>query len=140
MLLVLGLPGFVQYALLTLPWSALALSLWGVAVWRLVGKRPPGPPEAGAGAVRGCAAPLLLGTGVLVPWLTAFWHPAASALVFWAVPGLLVAMALMARREHLARGRGLLASVAPLVAFQVQLMVYGVLLWVGHILNGGSPI
>ena len=73
MLLILGIPGFLQAAFVSLPWSGLALAIFG-------------------------------------------------------------------SREHAHHGRGVIAILVPLAAFQIQLMIYGAMLFIAHIFNGGSPI
>ena len=140
MLLIFGIPGFLQFALVSMPWSALALAIWGIMIWRLLRRKPDGEPELGAFAARGCAAVPLLLSGALIPWLTALWPAPLAALLFWAAPALLAALAVSGSREHAYYGRGAVSILAPLAAFQVQLMVHGALLFIGHILNGGSPI
>ena len=140
MLLILGIPGFLQAAWVSLPWSGLALAVWGVILWRLTAQTRGKTPEQGAFAARGCAVAPLLVSGLFISWLTARWPDPLSALLFWAPPALLLALAIFGSREHAHHGRGGIAIFVPLAAFQIQLMIYGALLFIGHIFNGGSPI
>ena len=140
LVLALGLPGFALLAWLTLPWSGLALAAWGLALWLLLRRRRTEPPEPGASVARAIAVVILLFAAVFVTWLSYRWHALPSALLFWAGPALLAAIAVWAGREHAFHGRRRVAIFVPLLAYQIQLMIYGMLYSIGSIMAGSSPI
>jgi hypothetical protein len=140
MLLFLGLPGFLLFAWLSLPWSLLAIAFWGAMVWLGLRKIELGPLTDGAFVIRGCAVAALLFFGTAIPFLTGNWPDPVAPFAWFAVPVLLTGLAISAYRDHTKSGRHFIAVAAPVVALQVQLMIHGALLWIGHIFSGGSPI
>ena len=140
MLLFSGLPGFLFFAWLSLPWSLLAIAFWGVLVWLGLRKIKLGPLADGAFVIRGCAVVLLLALGTAIPFVTGNGPDSVSAFAWFAVPVLLAGLAIAACRDHAKNGRHFIAVAAPVMALQVQLMIHGALLWIGHIFSGGSPI
>jgi cyanate permease len=83
---------------------------------------------------------ILLFAALFVTWLSYRWHAFPSALLFWAGPALLAAIAVWAGREHAFHGRRRVAIFVPLLAYQIQLMIYGMLYSIGSIMAGSSPI
>ena len=140
MLLFLGLPGFLFFAWLSLPWSLLAIAFWGALVWLGLRKIKLGPLADGAFVIRGFAVVALLAIGTAIPFLTRSGPDSVAAFAWFAVPVLLSGLAIAACRDHAKNGRHFIAAAAPVVALQVQLMIHGALLWIGHIFSGGSPI
>lgn len=140
MLLFSGLPGFLFFAWLSLPWSLLAIAFWGVLVWLGLRKIKLGPLADGAIVIRGCAVALLLALGTIIPFVTGNRPDLVVAFAWFAVPVLLTGLAIAAYIDHTTHGRPFTAVAAPVVALQVQLMIHGALLWIGHIFSGGSPI
>jgi len=140
MLLFTGLPGFFLFALHSLPWSLLAIGAWSLVSWQVLRKIDLGPLADGAFVLRGCGVAALLLVGIAIPLLTRSWPAPAAAFAWFGIPVLLAAFAIAACREHARRGRRLIAIAVPAIALQIQLMIHGALLWIGHIFSGGSPI
>jgi hypothetical protein len=140
MLLFSGLPGFLFFASFSMPWSLLAIAFWGVLVWLGLRKINLGPLADGAIVIRGCAVVLLLAVGMIIPFLTNKGPGSVAAFAWFAIPVLLTGLAVAACIDHKKHGRPFTAVAAPVVALQVQLMIHGFLLWIGHIFSGGSPI
>lgn len=140
MLLFSGLPGFLFFAWLSLPWSLFAIAFWGALVWLGLRKIKLGLLADGAVVIRGCAVVLLLVLGAIVPFVSGNEPDSVAAFAWFAVPVLLASLAIAAYRDHAKNGRHSIAVAAPVVALQVQLMIHGFLLWIGHIFSGGSPI
>lgn len=140
MLLFSGLPGFLFLACLSLPWSLLAIAFWGVLVWLAFRNITLGPLADAAIVLRGCAVVLLLTFGTIIPFVVKNGPDPLTVFAWFAVPVLLTGLAVAAYTDHGKHGRHFIAVAAPVVALQVQLMIHGALLWIGHIFSGGSPI
>lgn len=140
MLLFTGLPGFFMFALHSLPWSLLAIGAWSFVTWQGLRKIDLGPLADGSFVLRGCGVAALLLVGIAIPLLTRSWPASATAFAWFGIPVLLAGFGIAAYREHARRGRRFIAIAAPAVALQIQLMIHGALLWIGHIFSGGSPI
>ncbi len=140
MLLFTGLPGFFLFAGHTLPWSFAAIAFWGLLAWWSLRKADLGPLADGAIVIRGFGAGLLLLIGLALPFLTRSWPDPVSTVAWFAPPTLLAALAITAARDHASHGRRLVALLVPVVALQLQLMLLGLLMFMGHVFSGGSPI
>ena len=140
MLLFTGLPGFFLFAGHTLPWSFAAIAFWGLLAWWSLRKADLGPLADGAIVIRGFGAGLLLLIGLALPFLTRSWPDPVSTLAWFAPPTLLAALAITTARDHARHGRRLVAWLVPVVALQLQLMLLGLLMFMGHVFSGGSPI
>ena len=140
MLLFTGLPGFFLFALYSLPWSLLAIVAWSLIVWLGLQKIDLGPLADGSFVLRSGGVAALLLVGVAVPLVTRSWPDPATTFAWFGIPVLLAGFAVAAYREHARRGRRFIAMAVPAAALQIQLMIHGALLWIGHIFSGGSPI
>ncbi|MNE66689.1 hypothetical protein D3C80_1622530 [compost metagenome] len=140
MLLFTGLPGFLFFAGHSLPWSLVAIALWSLLAWLGLRKTDLGPLSDGAVVIRGFGAGLLLLVGFALPFLTRSWLDPVSTLAWFAPPTLLAALAVTAAHDHAHHGRRLIALLVPSLAYQLQLMLLGLLMFMGHVFSGGSPI
>lgn len=140
MLFFAGLPGFLLAASHSLPWSLVAIAFWGLLAWQGLKRIALGPLADGAVVIRGLSAGLLLIAGLLLPLLTRSWPEPVATFAWFAPPTLLTALAVAAARDHVRCGRGLMAWVVAAVVLQLQLMLLGLLMFMGHVFTGGSPI
>ncbi|WP_427791479.1 hypothetical protein [Brevundimonas diminuta] len=140
MILFTGLPGFFFAAFQSLPWSLVAIAFWSVLAWQGLKRTRLGPLTEGELVIRGIGAGLLLITGLTLPFLTRSWPDAASTFLWFAPPTLLIGLAVTAAKDHTQHGRRLIAWLIPIALLQLQLMLLSLLMYIGDVFTGGSPI
>lgn len=139
LILATGLPGFLLFFLHLLPWSAISVAAWAIGAELITRSQAGQNPEPMPAAVWGCLSLPLMLVAFAAPFAD-HWHPAATAMVFWAPPTLLGVLATRMALHMWRRGQRLRAAFGVPLLYQLQLMFCGGLFALARLFYGGSPI